>query len=74
MAKGSVEVDSIRCKGCSICIEICPKKVLGLSKESNPKGYYFVRPEQAEECTGCAMCAQMCPDVAIKVWRQAAAQ
>lgn len=74
MAKGAVEVDPIRCKGCGICIEICPKKLLGLSKEANAKGYYFVLANQSEDCTGCAMCAQMCPDVAIKVWRQAAEQ
>lgn len=71
MAKGTVEVDKLRCKGCSICVEVCPKKVLALSKDPNPKGYYYAQQADPDHCTGCAMCAQMCPDVAIRVWRQA---
>jgi len=71
MAKGAVEVDKLRCKGCGICLETCPQKILSLSKDPNPKGYYYAVHAAPENCTGCAMCAQMCPDVAVRVWRQA---
>jgi 2-oxoglutarate ferredoxin oxidoreductase subunit delta len=27
-----IDVDTIRCKGCELCIPACPKKVIGLSK------------------------------------------
>lgn len=69
MAKGTIEVDKLRCKGCSICVEVCPKKVIALSKETNAKGYYYAQQVDPENCTGCTLCAQMCPDVAIRVWR-----
>lgn len=69
VAKGKVEIDEQRCKGCSLCIEACPRKVLALSKDPNSKGYYFAMSVVPEQCTGCTMCAQMCPDTAIKVFR-----
>ena len=28
------------CKGCGICVSVCPKKVLEISEELNTKGYY----------------------------------
>ncbi len=33
-----IDVDTIRCKGCELCIPACPKKVIGLSKRSLPPG------------------------------------
>lgn len=70
MAKGTVSIDTQRCKGCSLCVAVCPQKVLDLSKDPNAKGYYFAQQVNPEKCTGCAMCAQMCPDVAIRVFRE----
>ena len=64
-----VTIDSEKCKGCGICIAVCPKKVLGFSKDIiNAKGYC---PAAAlkEGCTGCAACAKMCPDCVITVDR-----
>lgn len=67
---GKAEIDRVRCKGCGLCIEVCPQKALGLSKEANQKGYYPAEQIDGANCIGCAMCAQMCPDVAIRVWRE----
>ena len=43
MAKfqGALVVDKEKCKGCGICVSICPTKAIGLSKEVNGKGYHF---------------------------------
>jgi len=64
-----VDVLTELCKSCLYCIEVCPKKILGLSKEVNTKGYQHVAAVRPDECTGCALCAIMCPDAAIEIWK-----
>ncbi len=71
MAKGHVVVDSERCKGCELCIGVCPKGSIHMSEGFNAKGYrtaVWVNPDGA--CTGCALCALVCPDTAIAVYRE----
>jgi len=55
------------CKGCGLCADVCPKKILALSKEINSKGYHPISITDQEKCIGCAFCARMCPDAVIKV-------
>ena len=44
-----------RCKGCGLCIEICPKHVLALDPVVvNRLGYHPVRLSDAAACTSCA--------------------
>lgn len=57
------------CKGCRLCIGVCPKKIIDLSKEINSKGYHMAFVEKQEECISCAACARICPDVVISVYR-----
>ncbi len=73
MPKGKVVVDRERCKGCGLCVAVCPFGVLDLSKEYNSSGYAVAAAVHPEACTGCALCAQTCPDVAIEVYREKAA-
>lgn len=47
------------CKTCNICIELCPKKVLGADANGKP----FIATPDA--CTQCASCWMHCPDFAI---------
>lgn len=57
-----------RCKGCGLCIEACPKKILELdTAKINSKGYHPAMITDQEKCIACAMCATMCPDCVIKV-------
>ena len=51
-------VNSRWCKGCGICVEFCPGKVLGLNKQK-------VRVVAPENCTRCGLCEMRCPDYAI---------
>ncbi len=68
MAKGIVKINGERCKGCELCVSVCPKTVLKLhEKEFNSKGYRPAHPA-TEECIGCGSCALVCPDGAISVY------
>lgn len=65
MAK--VEIMPEYCKGCGLCINYCPKKVLGLSEGINEFGYRYAVMMDEENCITCAICSTVCPDIAIKV-------
>lgn len=72
MAKvyGAVTIDSMRCKGCDLCVVACPCEVLSLqAKEVNDRGYHFAYPANPDKCIGCANCAAVCPDACIEVYR-----
>ena len=56
------------CKGCGLCVEACPKKILIINKENiNAKGHSPAEMTDESKCIGCAFCATMCPDCIIKV-------
>jgi ferredoxin len=40
--RGRVDLDSEECKGCGLCVEACPPKVLALAPHLNPYGYHPV--------------------------------
>jgi 2-oxoglutarate ferredoxin oxidoreductase subunit delta len=66
---GKIVIDKDRCKGCQICIEMCPKENIRLAEEFNEKGYHFVIFEETDQCTGCTFCGRICPDMAIEVYK-----
>lgn len=65
-----IEIDFERCKGCYLCIEACPTKIIEVSDRLNAGGCYPVRQTEGGECTACALCARVCPDAAIEVYRE----
>ncbi len=67
MAKGKVTIDEVICKGCGLCVSVCPKKVLALSAEKINAAGYNPAELTGEGCIACASCAKMCPDCAITV-------
>jgi len=60
-------IETERCKGCGLCVTVCPKTVLEISNEVNAKGYYPAFQARPEDCIFCATCCRMCPDVAITI-------
>jgi 2-oxoglutarate ferredoxin oxidoreductase subunit delta len=47
------------CKGCRICVELCPTDALEMSSEQRA---FLAHPEA---CTRCGICEINCPDFAI---------
>ncbi len=65
-----VVIEEDLCKGCGLCVDACPKKILEIDGEKRNKGgYHPVRITSQEECISCALCAEVCPDVVIEVYK-----
>lgn len=58
VAQKKLTVDTKLCKGCSVCVHYCPKKVL----EVHHGKVQIVNPD---ECIKCGLCELRCPDYAI---------
>lgn len=56
-----ITLNSALCKGCGICIALCPKKVFEADIEGKPVN------ERVDDCIGCRLCELRCPDFAVKV-------
>ncbi len=54
-----------RCKGCSFCIEFCPRDVLEQGTRLNARGVHAPRVKDSASCVGCGVCEEICPDFAI---------
>lgn len=60
-----VRIDQGRCKGCGFCAEFCPRGVLKMTGELNPKGYETVTVTDESKCLGCGLCEALCPEFGI---------
>jgi 2-oxoglutarate ferredoxin oxidoreductase subunit delta len=70
MAKYFVEFDGDVCKGCELCVAVCPKKLISISSKINNKGYSPASIERQDMCIGCRSCALVCPEGAISIYRE----
>jgi NAD-dependent dihydropyrimidine dehydrogenase PreA subunit len=69
--RGLLRVDVDECKGCGLCVEACPPKVIAMSDRLNRYGYRTATYAGAG-CTGCGICFMACPEPgAITVLRLA---
>lgn len=55
-----IQISSVRCKGCGICVEFCPAGVLAMKDGKSSV-------VALDNCTACNLCDLRCPDFAIKV-------
>ena len=60
-------VDERYCKGCLICVEVCPTKSIVSSETINAKGYVIPVENDMASCKVCGLCELMCPDFAIAI-------
>ena len=59
--RGLLQIDAEECKGCGLCIEACPPKVISISERLNHYGYRTALYAGAG-CTGCGICFLVCPE------------
>jgi len=62
-----VSIGRERCKGCALCVSVCPRQLLAMTTTLNRKGYHVAEAARAGECLGCLKCARMCPEAAIEI-------
>lgn len=63
-----VEFFTDKCKGCTLCVNACPKKIISMdSTNVNKKGYITPKIDKMEDCIGCGSCFIMCPESCLKV-------
>lgn len=67
--KGRWNVYPGLCKGCGLCIEKCPVRVIDWAKELGSAGTPLVKPE-IDGCIVCGICQTVCPDAAIHIERK----
>jgi len=64
-----IKINTNKCKGCLLCIEVCPKGLIEQAKELNSRGVKPAKTKSNQGCIGCGMCAIICPDVCIEVYK-----
>ena len=65
-----VEVLEEKCKGCEVCVVVCPKGCLSLDRSMfNSKGFHpsrYTYHGARGDCTACGLCYMICPDYAVR--------
>ncbi len=59
----SLDIEAAWCKGCDICVKVCPERCLKLDDKN------IATLKDPAACTGCRVCEWLCPDFAIRVTR-----
>ncbi len=63
---GRIVINEKKCKGCFLCVDVCPKGVIKKGETYNEKGLCVAYADNKNnECIGCALCAKRCPSMAI---------
>lgn len=66
MKKGKITINEFYCKGCGLCVSVCPKGILVLDETRiNLNGYHSSTVIDMDKCVACGSCTKMCPDAAI---------
>ncbi|MGR6999733.1 4Fe-4S dicluster domain-containing protein [Yinghuangia aomiensis] len=64
---GTLVIDTEACKGCELCIDACPPRVLRMTtNEVNERGYRY--PQLLPGCIACKACTAICPDFVFQVY------
>jgi 2-oxoglutarate ferredoxin oxidoreductase subunit delta len=66
-ATKEILIDDQYCKGCCLCIAVCPRKVLSRGDRRSRAGYAMPQITHLQECISCMLCEMTCPDMALTV-------
>jgi 2-oxoglutarate ferredoxin oxidoreductase subunit delta len=69
ISRGTVVIDVEACKGCDLCIDACPPRVLTMTDADTVNGRGYRYPVLSPGCTGCRACSQICPDFVFQVYK-----
>jgi 2-oxoglutarate ferredoxin oxidoreductase subunit delta len=58
-----------KCKGCLLCISVCPAGRIIVDDKLNALGVTPVKFKDEGKCLGCSLCAIICPDCCIEVYK-----
>ena len=64
-----IVIDKEKCKGCLLCIEFCPRKVIKKSNKMNRYGIKAVEFIDNQTCIGCGHCLLVCAESCIEVYK-----
>ena len=62
-----VVINSLICKDCGYCREVCSLNIFEQSADFNPSGYKPAVAVHTDQCMGCLRCLYICPDFAITI-------
>jgi 2-oxoglutarate ferredoxin oxidoreductase subunit delta len=65
-----IRIDGEVCKGCFLCLEVCPNQVLSKGEKRSRGGYPMPQVANLENCAGCLLCELTCPDLALTVVKE----
>ncbi|MDD4657530.1 MAG: 4Fe-4S binding protein [Eubacteriales bacterium] len=55
------------CKGCGLCMQKCPVKIIVWSTDLGVYGTPAVCTNDQDKCIACKTCEMVCPDAAIRI-------
>lgn len=67
MKVSRIDISKSLCKGCSICVDVCPRNTIKISDEINEYGLFYPTVGDLDSCIVCRLCELYCPDFAIEV-------
>ena len=67
LIKVKIKFETQECKGCGLCVDVCPKHIIKMSEIFNQMGHRYAEVSDEDKCTGCGLCFQMCPDLVIEI-------
>lgn len=66
-----ITIDAEYCKGCNLCVHVCPKGALQKGTEVRSTKGYLMPVVDPEKCILCRMCEIVCPDFSVIVTEEA---
>jgi len=55
-----IEIHADACRGCELCVDVCPTKVLALDEHRKASA------KTPEDCIACLSCGYLCPSGAFQ--------